>query len=75
MKWFDSARTRLHLLFARRAAASGPPAEVQRLVDERVAARERRDFRRSYELRAELAGLGWAVEDTPAGPRLTRKDV
>jgi cysteinyl-tRNA synthetase len=62
-------------LFARRAAASGPPPEVQRLLDERVAARERRDFRRSDELRAAIAALGWAVEDTPAGPRLTRKDV
>jgi cysteinyl-tRNA synthetase len=62
-------------LFTRRAAASGPPAEVERLVAERVAARERRDFRRSDTLRADLAALGWVVEDTPAGPRLTRKDV
>jgi cysteinyl-tRNA synthetase len=62
-------------LFARRAVASGPPPEVQRLMAERVAARERRDFRRSDALRAEIAALGWAVEDTVAGPRLTRKDV
>jgi cysteinyl-tRNA synthetase len=62
-------------LFTRRAAASGPPAEVQRLVAERIAARERRDFGRSDTLRAEIAALGWAIEDTPAGPRLTRKDV
>jgi cysteinyl-tRNA synthetase len=61
-------------LFARRRAAVGPPPEVERLVAERRAARERRDFRRSDELRAEIAALGWAVEDTPAGPRLTRKD-
>jgi cysteinyl-tRNA synthetase len=62
-------------LFERRSAASGPPAEVERLLAERVAARERRDFRRSDALRAEIAALGWAVEDTAAGPRLTRKDV
>jgi cysteinyl-tRNA synthetase len=61
-------------LFARRQAAVGPPPEVERLLAERQAARERRDFRRSDELRAEIAALGWAVEDTPAGPRLTRKD-
>jgi cysteinyl-tRNA synthetase len=62
-------------LFSRRAAAAGPPPEVQRLLAERVSARERRDFRRSDALRAEIATLGWAVEDTAAGPRLTRKDV
>ena len=61
-------------LFERRGAATGPPPEVERLLGERAAARARRDFRRSDELRAEIAGLGWAVEDTPAGPRLTRKD-
>jgi cysteinyl-tRNA synthetase len=61
-------------LFERRAHASGPPSEVEHLVAERVAARARRDFRRSDELRAEIAARGWAVEDTPAGPRLTRKD-
>jgi cysteinyl-tRNA synthetase len=61
-------------LFERRRQASGPPPEVEQLVAERVAARARRDFRRSDELRAEIAARGWAVEDTPAGPRLTRKD-
>ena len=61
-------------LFDRRDGPSGPPPEVERLVAERAAARARRDFRRSDELRAEIAGLGWAVEDTSAGPRLTRKD-
>jgi cysteinyl-tRNA synthetase len=61
-------------LFEHRAVPSGPPAEVQTLVAERVAARARRDFRRSDELRAEIAARGWAVEDTPDGPRVTRKD-
>jgi cysteinyl-tRNA synthetase len=61
-------------LFERRGQASGPPPDVERLVAERVAARERRDFRRSDELRAEIAAHGWTVEDTVAGPRLTRKD-
>jgi cysteinyl-tRNA synthetase len=56
-----------------RGGADGAPAEVARLVDERAQARARRDFRRSDELRAEIQRLGWLVEDTPDGPRLTRK--
>jgi cysteinyl-tRNA synthetase len=59
-------------LFARRTDAAAP-SEVERLVGERAAARARRDFRRSDELRAEIQRLGWLVEDTPGGPRLTRK--
>ncbi|HEV8584262.1 MAG TPA: cysteine--tRNA ligase [Methylomirabilota bacterium] len=60
-------------LLDRDVAAGGPPAEVERLVAERVEARARRDFRRSDELRVEIQRLGWLVEDTPSGPRLTRK--
>jgi cysteinyl-tRNA synthetase len=60
-------------LLQRGAEAGGPPPEVERLVSERTAARARRDFRRSDELRAEIQRLGWLVEDTPSGPRLTRK--
>jgi cysteinyl-tRNA synthetase len=59
-------------LLQRRVPAGGPPPEVERLVAERAAARGRRDWKRSDELRAEMQRLGWAVEDTPGGPRLTR---
>jgi len=59
-------------LLQRAASAGGPPPEVERLVAERTAARGRRDFKRSDELRAEIQRLGWAVEDTAGGPRLTR---
>jgi cysteinyl-tRNA synthetase len=59
-------------LLQRAASAGGPPPEVERLVAERTAARGRKDFRRSDELRAEIQRLGWAVEDTASGPRLTR---
>jgi cysteinyl-tRNA synthetase len=59
-------------LLQRRVPAGGPPPEVERLVTERAAARGRRDWKRSDELRAEMQRLGWAVEDTPGGPRLTR---
>ena len=60
-------------LFTGRTESGGPPPAVERLVAERTAARGRRDFRRSDELRAEIQALGWLVEDTPAGPRLARK--
>jgi len=60
-------------LFTRRREGEGPPPEVERLVGERTDARARRDFRRSDELRADIQRLGWLVEDTPSGPRLTRK--
>ncbi len=48
---------------------SAPP-EVLALAEERRKAREARDFARADALREQLHGLGWAVEDTPAGPRL-----
>jgi cysteinyl-tRNA synthetase len=51
----------------------GPPAEVQQLLTARGEARARRDFKRGDEIRDEIARLGWLVEDTPAGPRLTPK--
>jgi len=53
--------------------AQPAPPDVLRLMDQRVAARAQRDFRRSDELRAEIQRLGWLVEDTPEGARLTRK--
>jgi cysteinyl-tRNA synthetase len=60
-------------LFESGAVSPGPPAEVARLVTERVEARERRDWKRSDDLRDAIHRLGWQVEDTPAGPRLTRR--
>jgi cysteinyl-tRNA synthetase len=42
-------------------------AAVERLLAERVAARGAKDFTRSDAIRAELAGLGVAVHDTPHG--------
>ena len=58
-------------LFARDVTGAGPPVEVERLVAERGEARQRRDWRRSDELREAIGKLGWSVEDTSAGPRLT----
>jgi cysteinyl-tRNA synthetase len=60
-------------LFEVGAGLAGPPPEIDRLVVERSAARQRRDWRRSDELRAEIRRRGWEVEDTPMGPRVTRR--
>jgi cysteinyl-tRNA synthetase len=52
------------------------PAEIQRLVEERQAARKAKKFKRSDEIRDQLAQIGWVIEDTPKGPRakLATKD-
>ncbi|MEX2195567.1 MAG: cysteine--tRNA ligase [Thermoleophilaceae bacterium] len=53
-------------------SAEEVPAEVRRLVDERQAARDARDFETADAKRDESAALGWVVRDTPEGPRIER---
>jgi len=53
-------------------ARSEVPAEVQRLVEERQAARRAKNFKRSDEIRDQLAKLGWVIDDTPQGSRAKR---
>ena len=48
----------------------GPPPELQRLADDREAARAARDFATADRLRDELRAAGWEVRDSPEGPRL-----
>ena len=48
-------------------------AEIERLVGEREQARARRDYAAADRLRAELAGRGVVVEDTPQGARWKRR--
>jgi glycosyltransferase involved in cell wall biosynthesis len=43
------------------------PEEVRRLLDERAEARAARDWDRADALRADLADLGWEVQDGPTG--------
>lgn len=43
------------------------PAEIQELVDARIAARKGKDFAKADALRAELAGKGIEVRDNPTG--------
>lgn len=49
------------------------PAEVQQLADERAQARTDKNWAMSDELRAKIAELGYLVEDTAQGQKLTKK--
>jgi cysteinyl-tRNA synthetase len=48
------------------------PAEILALAEERQAARKNKDFARSDQIRDELFSKGWAIEDTPKGPRVKK---
>jgi cysteinyl-tRNA synthetase len=56
------------------AAAAGPAdAEIDALVAARQDARARKDFAESDRLRKEIESKGVVLEDTPRGPRWTRR--
>jgi cysteinyl-tRNA synthetase len=45
------------------------PAEVQSLAEQRLSARQSKDYTAADRIRDELKAMGWVVEDTPQGPR------
>ena len=49
--------------------AESEDAAIDALVAERVEARKAKNFKRSDEIRDELAAKGIVIEDTPQGPR------
>ena len=61
------------------ASESGRSTDLRRVVDslvavaleQREAARARRDFAAADAIRAQLTSIGITIEDTPAGPRWT----
>jgi cysteinyl-tRNA synthetase len=53
----------------RKGAAEAPP-EIQALLEQRLAARKAKDFKRADAVRDELKAKGWLIEDTPKGARL-----
>jgi cysteinyl-tRNA synthetase len=57
----------------RRLADHPPVPEVLDLIERREKARASKDFKAADALRDKLGGLGYYVEDTPAGSRLVRK--
>jgi cysteinyl-tRNA synthetase len=66
----------LGILSLRRAEDEQPPVpvgEIERLIEERHAARRRRDFAAADRIRHDLATRGVLLEDSPAGTRWKRK--
>ena len=49
------------------------PAEIAELAEARVQARLAKDWRKSDELRDELAARGWEARDTKDGQKITRR--
>ena len=46
--------------------------QIKQRVDEREEARKQKDYEKSDVIREELESLGYLVEDTPEGPRVTK---
>jgi cysteinyl-tRNA synthetase len=53
------------------ATATIPP-EVEELVTARAAARAAKEWKKSDEIRDQIASLGWLVKDTKDGQKITR---
>ena len=52
--------------------AEGLPLEVEALVASRAAARDAKEWKKSDEIRDQIAALGWTVKDTKDGQRVSK---
>ncbi|HTK28381.1 MAG TPA: cysteine--tRNA ligase [Vicinamibacterales bacterium] len=76
MDAFDEFDRVLGILSLRRAEEDRPPVpvdEIERVIEDRQAARRRRDFAAADRLRNDLAARGVLLEDGPGGTRWKRK--
>ena len=49
------------------------PDEIQKMAEQRMAAKQNRDFATADELRAKIDASGWTVTDIPGGFKLVKK--
>ena len=71
--WFDQLLGVIQLRRREEAAPPVPVDEIERLIEERRAARSRRDFTKADEIRHDLDARGIILEDSAGGTRWKRK--
>jgi cysteinyl-tRNA synthetase len=70
---FDRVLGVLSLRRAEEEQTSLPIAEIEKLIEDRHAAKVRRDFASADKIRKDLADRGIVLEDTPTGTKWKRK--
>ena len=68
---FDEITDVLGLLYNRKT--DEVPAEVLEMVEQRVQAKKEKNWAVADEIRAKLGEMGWIVEDTAQGPKISKK--
>lgn len=68
---FDQMTDVLGILYNRKKEEA--PKEVLQLVEQRAAAKKEKNWAVADQIRDKLAEMGWLVEDTAQGPKLSKK--
>ncbi len=70
---WEDAKAGVEAARVRRTAPPKPPDAVWALVELREKDRSDKNWSTSDDLRDQIAGLGWQVQDSPAGPQLSHQ--